>query len=214
MRKNLRKHYFIDKPFQSRYATYVALILLIVCGVCFAGLYYSIWGSIIQSFSDENIFNEIKVAARIQDYEESRDPSEHDAKLSSLRLFNEINLLSARQREILDEILKRSNERLLPQVFLLILLIACGSIYLTHKIAGPLYRFRKSFEAVEKGDLTTRIYLRRNDEGMSVANSFNQMIRVLDESVSSLKKTVRESDPNTVKGKIEEELSKLKTSDH
>ena len=210
--KNKRRHFFIDKPFQSRYGIYVTATLLIVCGASIFGLYFGVWGSVIESFSDEKIFQEIKTAARIQDYEHSREPLPQDPKLSSLRLFKEIDLLSARQREILEEILVRANSKLIPQAFLLIILIGCGSIFLTHKIAGPLYRFRKCFEAVKEGDLTARAYLRKNDEGMSSANAFNDMIKTLDGSMSNLKRIVRDSNAAELKPKLESELSKFKTT--
>ena len=159
--KNMRKHFFIDKPLQSRYGIYVAFTLFVVCGACVLGLYFSIWSSVIESFSDEKIFQEIKTAARIQDYEHAREETPEDPKLSSLRLFKEVDLLSARQREIMEEILVRSNARLVPTAFILIIFIAIGSIYLTHKIAGPLFRLRKSFESVRDGEFRTRIYLRK-----------------------------------------------------
>jgi methyl-accepting chemotaxis protein len=211
--KNRRRRFFIDKPLQSRYASYIALTLLIVCGASLISLYYGIWGSVIESFSDEKILQEIKVAARIQDYEQTREPMVPDAKPSSLRLFNEIDLLSARQREILEEILMRANIKLLPQFFLLIIFIGLGSIYLTHKIAGPLFRIQKSLDSVKNGELNTRIYLRKYDEAMSVANSFNDALKTLDASVSNLKKTVRESGSEELRSKLESELSKFKTTD-
>ena len=210
--KNMRKHFFIDKSFQSRYGIYVALTLLIVCGVSLLGLYFGIWGSVIESFSDEKIFQEIKMAARIEDYEHSRVPTEPETQPSSLRLFREIDLLSARQREILEEILLRANQKLLPQALILIVLIGCGSVYLTHKIAGPLYRFRKSFEAVKNGELNTRVRLRKNDEGMSVADAFNEMMQMFDTSIGTLKKKVRDSSTSDLKTKLEPELAKFKTT--
>ena len=210
--KNMRRHFFIDRSFQSRYGLYVALTLLIVCGVAVLGLYYGIWSSVIESFSEGQIYNEIKTAARIQDYEHSREPASQDLKLSSLRLFKEVDLLSARQREILEEILIRTNRKLIAQAFLLIIFVGFGSIYLTHKIAGPLYRFRKSFEAVKEGDLKTRIHLRKHDEGISVANAFNEMMKDLDTSITNLKNVVRESNPAELKTKAEAELAKFKTT--
>ena len=208
---NMRRHFFIDKQFQTKYGFYVALTLLITSGVCAIGLYFAIWGSVIESFSDANLYNEIQMAARIQDYEHSRETAE-PAKLSSLRLFKEVNLLSERQIDILEHILKRANKKLLWQSLLLFLLIGWGSIYLTHKIAGPFYRFRKAFEAVHRGELNTRIHLRKNDEGTHVADSFNEMIGTLDDEVSNLKKITRDTPSGELKPKLETELSKFKTT--
>ena len=210
--RNQRRHFFIDKSLQSRYAAYVAATLFVVCAAAVIGLYFGIWGSVIESFSEGQIYNEIRTAARIQDYEHARTPSAADTKLSSLRLFKEIDLLSARQREIMEDILNNANKKLMWQGFLLIVFIGCGSIYLTHKIAGPLYHFRKSFDAVKSGELGTRIHLRKHDEAISVANAFNDMMQSIDGSVSTLKKIARESSPAELKQKLESELSKLKTT--
>lgn len=209
--QNMRRQFFIDKPFQSKYGAYVALTLLVTTGICAVGLYFGILGSVIESFSDANLYNEIQMAARIQDYEHAREPAQ-PSKLSSLRLFREVNLLSERQIDILEHILKRANKTLLWQSFLLIILIGCGSIFLTHKIAGPFYRFRKAFEAVKKGELNTRIHLRKNDEGMHVAESFNEMIGTLDNEVANLKKITRTAGSAELKPKLENELSKFKTT--
>lgn len=209
--KNMRRHFFIDKPLQTRYGFYIATTLFLVCGISVLSLYLGIWGSVIESFSDKQLFEEIKTAARIEDYEHSREPVV-DEKLSSLRLFREIDLLSARQREIMKEILERTNSKLLPQAFVLILLIACGSIFLTHKIAGPFYRLKKSLESIQNGELATRIHLRKHDEGLQVADSFNQMAKTLDDTISRIRQIAHESNASEIKQKIESELSKFKTS--
>ena len=207
----MRRHFFIDRQFQSKYGFYIALTLMIVCGISAIGLYFGIWGSVIESFSDQNLYNEIRMAARIQDYEHSREPIPAE-KLASLRLFKEVNLLSERQIEIFDEILTRSNKKLIWQSLLLFVLIGCGSIYLTHKIAGPFYRFCKTFEAIEHGELSSRIRLRRNDEGIHVAESFNRMMDSIEEKITSLKKITHDSGPAELKSRLETELSKLKTT--
>jgi len=49
-------------------------------------------------------------------------------------------------------------------------------ILTTHLIAGPLYRFEKSFEMLKEGDLTYRINLRKGDELKDLAEMFNDMM--------------------------------------
>jgi len=209
---NKRRHFFVDKPLQTRFACYIALMLTLVCGIAGVGLYYGIWGSVIHSFSDEQIYNEIRMAARIQDYEHSRTSAEVEQELGSLRLFREVDLLSARQRDMLAEILENANKKLGRLLFILIICIAFSSIFLSHKVAGPFVHFKKAFKAAESGDLKTRIFLRKHDEGGTVAKSFNDMIANIDQSVANMKKTVRTSNPLNLKKEIERELSKFKTS--
>ncbi len=210
--KNMRRQFFIDKRFQTKYGLYITLTLVIVCGISAIGLYLGIWSSVIESFSDQSLYNEIRMAARIQDYEHSRAPIPSD-KLPSLRLFKEVNLLSEHQIEILSDILKRSNKKILWQCLLLFFLIGCGSIYLTHRIVGPFYRFRKAFEAVGEGELNTRVHLRKNDEGIPVAEAFNTMMNNLEGRVLKIKQITRQAPSAELKSKLEAELSRLKTSD-
>jgi len=59
------------------------------------------------------------------------------------------------------------------------------SIALTHYIAGPIYRFEKSFEALKSGDLTHRIHLRKGDELKFLGSSFNETMGSLQENIKS-----------------------------
>ena len=62
--------------------------------------------------------------------------------------------------------------------------IAVISLFFSHKIAGPLYRFEKSMEAVGSGDLTCVVRLRAGDQFLrlektmcTTINSMNQRVR-------------------------------------
>ena len=209
---NQRHHFFVDKAFQTRYGVYVALTLLVVCAVSFVGLYFGIWGSIIESFSDEEVLHALATASRMQEYQNAREPVPVQSVPSSLRLFKEVHLLSARQREILSEILRRSHTKLVWQCYLLILCIAFGSIYLTHKVAGPFYRLRISLKSIQSGDLTTRIHLRKYDEGKQAAEAFNETANELDRRISHLKETVRTQESAQLKQTLEAELDRFKTT--
>jgi len=61
--------------------------------------------------------------------------------------------------------------------------VVLAVIYLTHKIAGPLYRFEKSMEAVGRGDLTHVVKTRKGDELKDLEEAFNEMIISLREKV-------------------------------
>jgi methyl-accepting chemotaxis protein len=53
-------------------------------------------------------------------------------------------------------------------------------IQLSHKVAGPLYRFEALFEQVSKGDLSVRAKLRTDDQLIEMAEKFNQMMDSLE----------------------------------
>lgn len=53
------------------------------------------------------------------------------------------------------------------------------TLFITHRVAGPFYRFEKSVDAMNEGDLSAQIHLRKKDEGKGVAkrlNAFNGML--------------------------------------
>jgi len=68
-------------------------------------------------------------------------------------------------------------------VMLMIILVYLG-ILISHRIAGPMYRFQKTFEAVREGNINARVYLRDKDEMKPLATAFNAMLDVIGEQVS------------------------------
>lgn len=59
------------------------------------------------------------------------------------------------------------------------------SLLLSHRIAGPLFRFEKSAERVAAGDLSLRVVLRKEDEFLGFQDKFNGMLESLRNRVSS-----------------------------
>ncbi len=53
------------------------------------------------------------------------------------------------------------------------------SIFLSHRIAGPLYKLRKSMEEVSRGNFDARISFRKNDHFVEMQDSFNEMVEHL-----------------------------------
>jgi len=53
------------------------------------------------------------------------------------------------------------------------------SLFLAHRIAGPVYRTRKHLKMVTAGDLTQEIHLRKYDHFLDLADDFNGMLRSL-----------------------------------
>jgi len=53
------------------------------------------------------------------------------------------------------------------------------SLYVSHRFAGPIYRFEKSAQIVASGDLTHRVSLRTGDELLELQEEFNGMVASL-----------------------------------
>lgn len=214
-RKERRRHFFINKPLQLRYMFTLTLILGVIILTSLVSIYFGIWGGVLDTFSDARIQNDLLTAMRLQDYEEVRTaqvPSEES--FSTLSLFRQAERMSQRQQEVFKEILDQTNRNLIGKLLLLFLLLAWGTIFLSHKIAGPLHRFEILLHQIAQGELDLRCQLRKFDEAKSVAQAFNQALESLDTKIAGLKKLVRENEksPDRLPSLLKEELSKFKTS--
>lgn len=68
------------------------------------------------------------------------------------------------------------NTIILVKLGLYLVLILLISLYVSHRFAGPIYRFEKSAQLVSSGDLTHRVSLRTGDELLELQEEFNGMV--------------------------------------
>ncbi len=61
------------------------------------------------------------------------------------------------------------------------------SFYVTHRLAGPLYRLEKVVKEVQGGDLSLRIQLRQGDDLMELAEAFNQTLIAIDQALAQIR---------------------------
>lgn len=62
------------------------------------------------------------------------------------------------------------------------------SLFLSHKIAGPLYKLTQHFNEVASGNLSTRVTFRKNDHFKEVAAGFNAMLDSVESKIGTGKK--------------------------
>ena len=75
----------------------------------------------------------------------------------------------------LSGIFETVNKTLVQWVFIFIAIIALLSIFVSHRIAGPVYRLEETTKLIASGDLTHRVHLRQGDELMDLQDAFNTM---------------------------------------
>jgi len=68
-----------------------------------------------------------------------------------------------------------------------------GLIFISHKIAGPLYRFEKSLKEIGEGNLTCRVALRQKDQLSGMADALNSFTSEIDKKVLDMKIDIKES---------------------
>jgi methyl-accepting chemotaxis protein len=74
-----------------------------------------------------------------------------------------------------------------PALGAVILIMSSVSILVTHKIAGPVYRFKKVLAEISGGNLDISIKLRDKDDLKDLAEEFNLVISDLRGSVATLR---------------------------
>lgn len=79
--------------------------------------------------------------------------------------------------------------------------VAIITLFLSHRVAGPFYRFEKTFDAMAGGDLSAKVILRKKDEGKNLALKINAFNSSLSEQLSLIK---------TLNSKIEISAHQLK----
>ena len=80
-------------------------------------------------------------------------------------------------------IFENVNSQLVWWILAFVLIIAIISIFVSHKIAGPVYRLEESTKLIASGDLTHKVHLRQGDELGDLQDAFNEMSESLSKMV-------------------------------
>jgi methyl-accepting chemotaxis protein len=65
-------------------------------------------------------------------------------------------------------------------------------LFISHKIAGPMFRFEKDLKDIGQGDLTKKVSLRKKDQFTNLGDSLNIMTATLHEKVVSTQAEVEQ----------------------
>ena len=84
------------------------------------------------------------------------------------------------ERQRVAEVLLFFDEQLWIPLGAVFLLLAVHSLLVSHRIAGPLFRFQRVFESVAGGDFGVRANIRKHDYLHTHAKSLNEMIESLE----------------------------------
>jgi methyl-accepting chemotaxis protein len=85
------------------------------------------------------------------------------------------------------EILLLYHKHVWPAVFIIIPLFGFFSIFITHKIAGPVYRLKMRLQQMTEWDLDTKVTLRKGDDLQELADYVNALSVELKEFAMALK---------------------------
>lgn len=91
-------------------------------------------------------------------------------------------------------VIKNTGDAIMPTLFItnlitlaFITLAAIGvTLFVSHRIAGPMFRFEQDIKKIATGDLLVRINLRQKDQFSEMAKAFNEMASSMHEKVSKI----------------------------
>jgi methyl-accepting chemotaxis protein len=117
-------------------------------------------------------------------------------------------------------VIKNTASAILPSVFLshliafvlITLLTIVITLLVSHKLAGPLFRFQKELKEIASGDLSNVVKMRKDDQVKVIADSLNQMRVNLQIKILDIKEEVEQIIESTSGQEIPPEL--VKRLDH
>lgn len=188
----VRKHFFIDRRMQGRYMMTLLIPMLIML-VFFLIVLYSASQSIVGTTTriiKEEVEN--KIAVQFQD--QQNPPVEaYQALVNNIKSYIRDFSSDAKYRKaVLESLMWIFGIGIL----LIVAQIALLTIFFSHKLAGPIYRFEKMCHTLIEGNYTDKIYLRRGDEMQNLANLLNEVIRLTDERLTAIRDAKTEEEKN------------------
>ena len=120
-------------------------------------------------------------------------------------------------------IIKQSTDFIMPGLILSslvsVILVSLATIiivlFISHRIAGPLYKVENSLEKMGKGDVSFDIYFRKGDEAKILSEVFNKSRQNLNGMIGDIKKEFRlltkeVEEVKKISGKLPPEFKEIK----
>ena len=73
------------------------------------------------------------------------------------------------------------------KLIIYLVLVVLISAVLSHRLAGPVYRFEQTCKAIAKGDFSRRVHLRKGDQLVELQEDFNKMMDRVEEEIKKNK---------------------------
>ncbi len=196
-----RRLLLVDRRTQLKYVIMVLGTVIgvnLIVGFC---VYVSVWNSLNGEYSDIAIAQKMRIAERMSAYQAARTGQQLPDSQPSIDA--EAELLSDHLLTQLKESFHKAELKLIPIVFLLLLVVIFEGIAISNRIVGPIFHAEKSLQRLSEGDFTNKTHFRRKDEFKGLQDHLNIAAEKLNHRIVTLKKQL---------GKIADSASDLKSS--
>ena len=183
-----RKHFFIDRNLQGRYMVTFLVPMLIMLVFMLLTLYLA--SQTIVSTSTRIIKREIDntVSMRFQDQLEP-SAEQYRAAIEDINAkLRDFGNLGDMKREFAGTLMWVFGAGIL----LVVLQIVMMTVFFSHKLAGPVYRFEKMCKSVINGSYADMAHLRKGDQMQGLALLLNEAIRVSGKRITDLESKIAE----------------------
>jgi nitrogen fixation/metabolism regulation signal transduction histidine kinase len=190
----VRKHFFIDRRMQGRYMMTLLIPMLIMLAFFLIVLYYA--SQSIVATTTRIIKEEVenKIAVQTQD-QQNPSVDSYQALMNNIKSYIRDFSSDVKYRKaVLESLMWIFGIGIL----IIVVQIALLTIFFSHKLAGPIYRFEKMCHTLIDGNYTDKIYLRRGDEMQNLALLINEVIRTTDERLTAIRDAKTEEEKNKV----------------
>jgi methyl-accepting chemotaxis protein len=99
--------------------------------------------------------------------------------IMGLDLYHMLYKLIPLDNPSLVPLLKFANSVFLIRIVIYLTIVFLVTLYFSHRLAGPIFRFEKSTQIIGSGNLTHRVSLRTGDELLELQEEFNAMVSSL-----------------------------------
>ncbi len=178
-----RKHFFINRKLQGRYMLTFLIPMLVMLAFMLLTLYFA--SETLVNTTTATIKRDIQAKVTLQ-FQDNLNPSveSYQALLrdvnSYLRNFGKND---AYRRVLVISLLWVFG----VGVLLVIIQIVLMTIFFSHKVAGPIYRFERVCHELIEGNYDQRVVLRKGDEMQNLAGLLNEAIKNTRDRLKALK---------------------------
>jgi nitrate/nitrite-specific signal transduction histidine kinase len=165
-----RKHFFINRQLQGRYMLTLLVPMLVMLGFLLFTLYFAVQNLMVATTHMIREDVQRTISLQLQDRPQPTIEN-YQVIIENTKKYLATVSSGAGYRQILTSSLL--------WVFgigitLVIIQITLLTIFFSHKLAGPIYRFEKFCHSIIEGDYTSVIKLRKGDEMQNLANLLNE----------------------------------------
>jgi nitrogen fixation/metabolism regulation signal transduction histidine kinase len=176
----VRKHFFIDRKIQGRYMLTLLVPMLIMLLFFLVTLYYA--SQSIVSTTTRIIKEDLESKTEVT-FQDQVNPAVEMYMMSVKNYLRDFSSNTKYREAVLERLVLIFGIGIL----LIVVQIALLTVFFSHRLAGPIYRFEKACASVIAGNYTEQIFLRKGDEMQNLARLLNDVVRLSGERLTALR---------------------------